>query len=120
MADIMIYLAVLLILVALFWFLLLITDAWKLRRLRKHYDESKDLSKQGEQARRSGRTKGRFNGGLNTERESIETGVRGSEITDSTSAGQDKLREQRVLSSTAPKPIRENSHSFRVSNRYKY
>lgn len=113
MGWLIIFLAVLMISTAVFWFLLLLADAWRLRRLRKKYNEYKDLSKQGEQARKCA-TGTRTPTGTESERD--------GELTEREFIAErfDKPERREFLPTTTPKPVRENSHSFRVSDRYKY
>ena len=96
-----------LVALAFFWFILMLIDSFRLRRLRKKYNDSKDLSKQGELLRVG---KGRESGfkGL------AETGT-GFTETGNSVIGSSKPERREFLPATNPNPTRKNNSSFRVS-----
>jgi hypothetical protein len=111
MINLVSYLLGVIITCFLFWFLLMLTDAWRLRRLRKKYNESEDLSKQGEAYSHAG---GEIGGASGSE-------GRGSTEGELTPKGSNKPERRQLLPTTASKPPRKDSSSFRASvSRYSY
>lgn len=109
MTNLTIYIIGVVITCFLFWFLLMITDSWRLRRLRKKYNEFKTIDKENRDDR----------GGEAGDRGGY-TGGKGFENADPFTAGQNKSTGDRILPAAKTNPVRTNSHSFRVSSNFKY
>lgn len=112
--TLVILLAGAIIFIGFFWFMMLLFNSIKTRRLRRKYSEYEDASLQGEQRRKAG--SGEFAGkgayGIATETSAVRT--RGN-----IAKGSDESERRSILPSTASSPVRENSYRLRDPYRIK-